>query len=859
TFLSITLEYKMRYLLPILAVAVLTACNSSNKENDVPAEPPIVAPPTLVPLTGFVVGDYVIDGQVTAQDISSDREHSVNVNTTTNGQFVFPGNDLLGLHDGGVYFIEVEGGTLSRSGSQKDHSFTSDVEDLTFSALVKAGANQDLIINPLTTGISLFVMENGLTYQDYQILLENLPESLYAMTSLDQSWDSVNELGYAATYFNQAIAGTSNSTVTGIGYIVESLQDNGQFDDSDIVTPAMIEEFAPLARKYARQVQNHINAAGQYTATLNGDEEVVKVGIVPDTQGSGDNNSWILQDGLMNFYLDQNVDLVLAVGDLTNSNTQLEYDNWLRIMSKYVDESDLTILPVRGNHESDSIFGDASGGADIFKENVSFMTEGGEHLEGYEGLTYAHKYKNVLAISVDVYQHNNSEDLSLKNPWLTSYPWIQELVEKYGDEVDHIFLSTHEPMFGRRRNGYWSSIAQWPITGGRDKLKEMMQFFADNNIIYVSGHDHQYSRSAILVDEDRNVQTELQKLVPVQYFDHMISGNASFKEYTTRYHAGSHSSNDSETLHERLISRHTMAGIETVGLNASIFDIRGNLIDYSAYVAPHYYTQAIQDEHEANEEWDAFDYDIPFKQIDRYSKVKGAHSYILDSEYNNIAETGLIHLTANADENYVGTQAQLLNYINYTFNSYDTEGNSGISARTMMNQDTLLTFSFLADPTNDETLTDVLMVSGTQQQDGVHLSASGVEITGNEDRFDHQRISYDDEVMDGFIEDLKGDLYALGLIVPEGFEMDEVEPARYDDNSGQWISQAYSAGALGHDRPFSDMYLKAGTYLPTEIAGLDDTERHKINGIDTASRMIWFLSNQDGKFALVRKGTALKN
>ncbi|GEM81313.1 metallophosphoesterase family protein [Vibrio superstes] len=848
----------MRIMLPFLALAVLTACNSSKSDNDshAPVEPPVVNPPQLVPLTGFALGEFIVNGEVKAEDISVERDHVVTATTTRNGQFVFSGEQLDGLHEDSVYLVEVTGGYLSRSGSMSDDSFTTSFEEETLSALVKTGLNKDLIISPLTTGISRYVMENGLDYQDYEALLQSLPEPLQAMLELDENWSSVNELGYAISYLNQAVAGASESTITGMNNVISSLEDDAKFDTNDLVTPEMIAEFAPLAYKYAERAHNHINAAGQYGATLNGNEERVKVGVVPDTQGSGDNNSWILQDGLMNFYKEQGVDLVLAVGDLTNSNTQYEYDNWLRIMDKYMDETDVTILPVRGNHEKNSIsIADPSGGADIFKENLHFMTEGGEHLEGYEGLTYAHKYKNVLAISLDVYKHHNGSDLNLKNPWLTAYPWIQALLEKYHDEVDHVFLSTHEPMFGRRRNGYWSSIAQWPITGGADKLEEMMKLFSDNNITYVSGHDHQYSRSAILVDRNRNVSDELQKLVPVQYFDHMISGNASFKEYTTRYHAGAHHSNDDESVHERLVARHTMSGIDTVGLNASIFDIRGNLIEYTGYVAPHTYTQSIQDEHEEREEWDAFDYDIPFELIDRYSKVKGAHSYILDSEFNTATETGLIHLTAEANDDYVGTQAQLLNYINYTFNTYDSEGSGGILERTM-NQDTLLTFSFLSDSESNTTLTDVLMVSGTQQQDGVHLDSAGVNVT-DEGRFDAHRIRYDDESMDGFIEDVKGDLYALGFIVPEGVELDEVEPARYEEATGQWISQAYSEGALSEGRPFDDTYLQAGTSLPAEIANITDTERHKINGVDPESRMIWFLSNQDGKFALVRKGSAL--
>ncbi|MGL6259481.1 metallophosphoesterase family protein [Vibrio sp. WXL210] len=848
----------MRVAVTLLTAAILTACNSSN-DTDKPTDPPI-DPPLPPSLTGYAVDDFVLGAKVTA--ISLDSDHVVEVTTSNFGRFAFPGGDKS-LKEDETYLIEVEGGRLNRAGLESDKSFETSFEGHKLSALVVAGELEELIINPLTTGISQYVVENQLGYADYQQLLSLLPSDVQRLNTLGETgFNDLNELAYAMSYFTNATS-TTGYKLDGLANILESLADNGILDEDDVVTPALAEEYMARALFHAESRNKHINSAGQYTAEFNSDESALRIGIVPDTQGDNFNNSWLLQDGIMNFYAEQDVDLVLAVGDITNMNTQYEYDHWLRVMDKYLEDSEMKILPVRGNHEIFPDGLDPSMGANIFRRNVNHMTEHAEQMPNYEGLTYASVTDNVLVIMMDAYIHDNASEIG-RNSWVTTFPWIKEMVEKYRDQVDHIFLATHDPMFGRRRNGRWTSIDSWgsildrPTEQGIALRQEVMEYFADNNITYVSGHDHQYARSVILADEDRNVDVELQKQVPVNYFDHMISGNASFKEYSTRYFAGAHS--DTESYHERIVGRHTMSSLETVGLNASIFNIQGNLIDYTAYVAPHKYKQSHQDEYEANENWDAFDYEgIPWLEIDRFSKVKGAHSFILDSESNNQAETGLIHLASHADDDYVGTQAQLLNYINYTFNTYnasgDTGGSYGGEAREQ-NQDTLLTFSFLSDANGSETITDVLLVSGTQQQDGAHLNHGGVLQATNDERFHENRIDYGEEI-DGFIGDNFGDLYALGFVVPKGVSLDSVEPARFDQELGQWVSMAHPDGALETDTPFQDSYLQAGGELPDEVSNLIDTDRHLIHGIDSQQRLVWFLSNQDGHYALVNKGSAL--
>ncbi|WP_026971934.1 metallophosphoesterase family protein [Aliagarivorans marinus] len=839
----------MRLILALSTVAVLTACNSSSDSSSNEA------------LIGYAIDDFVLRGRVVAQSL--DGTDSRETETGEMGQFSFTGADAL--QSDVVYRVVVSGGVLDRDGLFETTEQQVDFSGQRMVALVKGGELNELIVNPITTGISEYVLENNLDYYDYQQLMDNLPPSVQQLNSLSRHGVSdLSELGYAIGHFTAAAAQGSYQ-IDGLHNLVDSLSDTGSFEYFNIITEEMAEHNARSALAYAAQSDQFITSAGQFAHRLDDDQEKVVVGLVPDTQGAGDNNSWLLQDGLMKHYADEGVELVLAVGDLTNSNTQPEYDNWLRVMNQYIDSDAMTVLPVRGNHET--TWWTPDGGAQIYIDNVAHMVTEAEHLPGYEDLSYAYRYKNLLIIAVDGYIHDNPREYdSGKSAWVTTYPWMKQMVEKYRDEVDHIIVMTHEPMFGRARTGGWGKIDQatnvqedGPTEYGIAKRKEIIKFLADNNITFVSGHDHQYSRAAILVDDSRDISVGRIKHQQVEYFDHIIAGNASYKEYATSTFAGAFDYDQS--VHERLLSRHTFNGRTETGLNSSILSFQGNLIDYVAYQTPHIYTQDDQDIFEANEQWDAFDYDgHQWRKIDQFTKVKGAYTRIVDSEYSNQGGTDSVVLRTLNKDGYMGTEAILMSYINYTFDTYTNSGASSgnpyanIESR-RNNLDTMLQFSYLSDEDNGQTVTDVLMVNGTQQQSGTETDAGGVLVPDTEDRFYYHRIEYDD-VFDGYLYDQPGDLYALGFVVPEGYELDEVEPARYDEQRQVWVSEAYSDGFVSGDRAYSADLLKGGRTLPEELQHLTNQERYRINGVNTASRVIWFLSNRDGKFALVKAGTA---
>ncbi|MGR5117180.1 metallophosphoesterase family protein [Vibrio astriarenae] len=843
----------MKRVISLLSMAVLAGCNSSSSDDN---------NNNTRALNGYAIDDFVLNASVYAKSF----EGGDIISTTSGemGQFTFSGENALNTDE--VYLINVRNGVLDRDGKIETTDFQIDFTGHQMKALVRAGESRDLIVNPLTTGIAQYVLDNDLSYEEYTRLLDELPGGINELNALSANGISdLEQLGYAIGHFTQA-ASETGVQIDGLYAIIDSLVDNGRFDDDSELTITQAVNNFRSAKYYGMQSSNFVTPAGQYAQRMNDDSEPLRIGLVPDTQGSGDNNSWLLQDGLMKHYVDEGVDLVLAVGDLTNSNTQYEYDHWLRVMDKYSERQDMTILPVRGNHEKTWYADD--GGTQIFIDNLEHMMTDAEHMPGYENLTYAYTQDNVLVIMVDVYIHDNPAEYdSGKSAWVTTYPWLKEMVEKYRDDVDHIIVGTHEPMFGRQRNGRWIEVDAFGSSDGDTRTqygsslrKEIIKFFADNNVIYVSGHDHQYSRSAILIDEDRDVSTSKVKHAPVQYFDHIISGNASFKEYGTRYYAGAYNFNDS--AHERMVSRHTMQQTPVTGLNSSILTFKGNEIDYVARVAAHDYTQADQDIFEADGNFDdAYDYDIPWREIDRFTKVKGAYTRILDAENSNSKSMDSIIIRSEQDDEYVGTSAILIKYYNYLFNTYSTAGYSAGSEyyrnaeAATKNLDVMVNFSYLSDGDNADTVTDVLMVSGTQQQDGAHLDSGGNLVPREDGDFSADRIDYGHEI-DGFIEDVPGDIFALGFIVPDDIDIRTVEPARYDEATGNWVSQAYDEAELERGLNYSDNYMRASRALPDSLSHLTDQERHKIHGVEEASRMVWFHANRDGKYALVRKGTA---
>src|SRR5690554_3454397 len=67
------------------------------------------------------------------------------------------------------------------------------------------------------------------------------------------------------------------------------------------------------------------------------DNEPVKVGLLPDTQGIGKMVSIYPMEAVLQKLQEQGVDIVIPVGDLTNQGSSLEFDQWASTAEKYRD------------------------------------------------------------------------------------------------------------------------------------------------------------------------------------------------------------------------------------------------------------------------------------------------------------------------------------------------------------------------------------------------------------------------------------------------------------------------------------------------------------------------------------------
>src|SRR5690606_23225532 len=107
----------------------------------------------------------------------------------------------------------------------------------------------------------------------------------------------------------------------------------------------------------------------------------LKIGVLPDTQGSASGVALHPMKAVLDFHVQQGVKVVLAAGDLVENGTPAEYAMWRELAEQYKDK--LTILPVMGNHEPKGTLQD-------WHDTVeSFIPVDAEHMAGARNQNYA--------------------------------------------------------------------------------------------------------------------------------------------------------------------------------------------------------------------------------------------------------------------------------------------------------------------------------------------------------------------------------------------------------------------------------------------------------------------------------------
>ena len=87
-----------------------------------------------------------------------------------------------------------------------------------------------------------------------------------------------------------------------------------------------------------------------------------------------------------------------------------------------------------------------------------------------------------------------------------AFEWIKETVEATND-IDHIVVASHDGLIGAK----YGQTREQIVDGTKDDdwvysvQPQIREFFADHDVIYVQGHEHQYQRS--LVSAKTTLQT----------------------------------------------------------------------------------------------------------------------------------------------------------------------------------------------------------------------------------------------------------------------------------------------------------------------------------------------------------------
>ncbi|MCK4293108.1 MAG: metallophosphoesterase [Planctomycetes bacterium] len=204
-------------------------------------------------------------------------------------------------------------------------------------------------------------------------------------------------------------------------------------------------------------------------------------------------------DGVNNGRLQEIADAIIAEkaefvvfpGDLVTNGTTTELECWRygdgfgNNLMKDVYDAGITVMPVRGNHESS-----AANWLTVFADEIP---DNGPDEANYGNdevnFTYYMEHRNAMFIGMDVYKgvraHNVNQD------------WLDDVLEV--NTRQHVFVFTHEPAFKVRHSDCLDDDAD-----ARDDLWYSLEDEPGCRV-YFCGHDHFYDRAWI---DDSDAETE---------------------------------------------------------------------------------------------------------------------------------------------------------------------------------------------------------------------------------------------------------------------------------------------------------------------------------------------------------------
>jgi hypothetical protein len=194
--------------------------------------------------------------------------------------------------------------------------------------------------------------------------------------------------------------------------------------------------------------------------------------VTGDSRGSTNGINLPVIQELVNAILTENADLVLFSGDLVDSGTTAQLQNWIANFMDPLQSAGVMVYPCRGNH--DVISGDAPW----------YSAFSGTHLLPQNGpadelnLTYSFVHKNALFIALDEYVNEGK----------LNQAWLDEQLK--GNTAPHAFVVGHVPAFSVNHP---DCLATYPVE--RDVFWNSL--VAGGARAYFCGHDHFYDHSEI--------------------------------------------------------------------------------------------------------------------------------------------------------------------------------------------------------------------------------------------------------------------------------------------------------------------------------------------------------------------------
>lgn len=579
-----------------------------------------------------------------------------------------------------------------------------------------------------------------------------------------------------------------------------------------------------------------------------GKEKSWKFAVLTDSQGgqvTGPENIVTSSNGAPRIILDaagkklveENVDLALFTGDLTNVATPQEFRGWLNAFDEFL-EAGGKMYPVRGNHEfpnyryaavSDEIMmAKNEEKVELWKTYTGHLGPKDSCLDDNLCLSYSFVNENILFVGLDTYFYYNRPgrraeyDVGMPE-WDKVGPWLEKTFDQYAEQADRVVVFLHEPLFGRsydktgQINHGWKYIDA--LDNGVDDLNERLSsLFTDYEVTVYSGHDHQYSRSLIY---PKGVESG-------KSFLNITSGNLSYKSYPNK--VGYYPEFEQALSQDNFDP--SKAEYDSELENAAtiiVVEVEGKKTTQSYYRASHSLTH---DDTLAGKTWD----DPEWKLVDRFSfttdatqkVVKAGDSYAMESSSKGM-------------KGYYGSTAAILDGKNQTFDTVEAAGMEysnpitgiafSVEKGTRYNLSKLVSMSWYAKP-DGSTETDIIQIDGLAQQDSSLLRYWGAaEVSPSKT---DQSSGNSNHIMDSS----QTDAYVLAFEVPAWAQPSELILSRLDGD--KWEA------AVEPDNFINGAYQSK--YLNSK-----NLKANKAWGFDRKKNLLWAVLDREGMYALTRQ------